>query len=169
MRDKRFVAEHRGGPLKKEQHRQLINWAYKCAKHILPLYGPMVDKKLTDALAVAKAWEKGKATVGEARKAAFAALAVARETKNPSSIAVARAVSHTVATAHMADHCTGAAEYGLKALASAGKAIAKERKWQDKQLPPEITKLVLSERKRKEKSWQTSLEKAKKAREKSVK
>jgi len=38
MRDKRFIAEHRGGPLKKEQHYQLIKWACDCAEHVLCLF-----------------------------------------------------------------------------------------------------------------------------------
>jgi len=36
MRDKRFIAEHRDGPLKKEQHRLLIKWACDCAENVLP-------------------------------------------------------------------------------------------------------------------------------------
>ena len=146
MRDKRFVAEHRGGPLKKEQHRQLINWAGKCAGHVLPLYGDTPDKRLVNALLVAGEWEKGNATVGDARKAALDAIAVANESSNPVSIAVARAVGHAVATAHMADHSLGGALYALKAVKIAGKSVEAERKWQKEQLPPEILDLVLSVR-----------------------
>lgn len=39
MRDKRFIAVHRGGPLSKEQHYQLISWAHTCTEHVLPLFG----------------------------------------------------------------------------------------------------------------------------------
>jgi hypothetical protein len=146
MRDKRFVAEHRGGPLKKEQHYQLMQWACACAEHILPLFGETIDARLHHALAVGEAWRQGNASVGEAQKASLGAHAVAREASNQVAIAVARAVGHAVATAHMADHSLGAALYGLKALKIAGRSIDAEKKWQDEQLPPEIKELVLTAR-----------------------
>lgn len=149
MRDKKFVAEHRGGPLSKERHYQLMQWAIDCAEHVLPLFGEPIDKRLKNALDVAKSWKDGKTTVGEARKAAVESHAVARESKNPASIAVARAVGHAVATAHMADHSLGPAYYALKAVKSAGKSVDEERKWQDEQLTKDIKELVLSARKNK--------------------
>ena len=146
MRDKRFVAEHRGGPLKKEQHYQLIELACVYVENVLPLFGETIDERLINALKVARAWKQGKATVGDARKAALEAIAVARESSNPAAIAVARAVGHAVATAHMADHSLVAAWYALKAVKSAGKSIDDERQWQDEQLPNEIRELFLSAR-----------------------
>jgi hypothetical protein len=151
MRDKRFIAEHRGGPLKKEQHRQLIKWACDCAEHILPLFGEKLDDRLENAILVAKEWEKGNATVGDARNASLGAIALANESSNTTSIAVARAVGHAVATAHMADHSLGAALYALKAVKNSGKSIDAERKWQNEQLPSEIMKLVLAAMIKKEK------------------
>jgi hypothetical protein len=153
MRDKRFVAEHRGGPLKKEQHFQLIIWACDCAEHVMPLYGKKIDERLVTALEVAKAWTKGKASVGDARKASSGAHAAARESSNSTSVALARSVGHAVATAHMADHAPGAAEYALKAIAIKDRDINAERKWQDDQLPSEIKNLVISARKKKSKFW----------------
>ena len=147
MRDKRFVAEHRGGPLKREQHYQLMKWACDCAEHVLPLFGENIDERLTDALRVAKAWAQGDASVGEARKASVAAHAAARESSDPAAIAVARSVGHAVATAHMADHSLGPAWYALKAVKAAGKSVDAERIWQDGRLPQEIRELVLSARK----------------------
>jgi hypothetical protein len=152
MRDKRFIAEHRGGPLKKDQHRQLINWACDCAEHVLPLVGGEPDKRLKNALRVAQEWEKGNASAGDARKASLDAIAVANESSNPASIVVARSVGHAVATAHMADHSLGAALYALKAVKNAGKSIDEERKWQNEQLPAEIMELVLTARSKKEKA-----------------
>ena len=146
MRDQRFIAEHRGGPLKKGQHYQLLKWACDCAERVLPLLGENIDERLTDALRVAKAWTRGDASVGDARKASVGAHAVARESSNPTAIAVARAVGHAVATAHMADHSLGSAWYALKAVKSAGRSIESERKWQDAQLPSEIKELVLTAR-----------------------
>ena len=148
MRDRRFVAEHRGGPLKKEQHYQLMTWACDCAEHVLPLFGENIDERLKNALNVAKAWKQGHASVGDARKASVGAHAAARESSNPTAIAVARSVGHAVATAHMADHSLRAAWYALKAVKNAGQSVDAERKWQDEQLPSEIKELVLTARKR---------------------
>jgi hypothetical protein len=150
MRDKRFIANHRGGPLKIGQHRQLILWACTCSENVLHLSGRNPDERLKNALLVAKAWTKGNATVGDARKASLGAIAAANESSNPVEIAVARSVGHAVATAHMADHSLGAAIYALKAIKVAGKSPDKERKWQNEKLPPEVRELVLSTRTKKE-------------------
>ncbi len=147
MRDRRFVAKHRGGPLKKEQHCQLIQWAVECAEHVLPLSGELPDERLKNALFVAKEWKAGNAPTGDAMKASVAAHALARESSSPISTAVARSVGQAVATAHMADHSLGAAWYALKAVKSAGQSTDAERRWQDEQLPPEIRDLVLTARK----------------------
>lgn len=66
MRDNRFVAVHRGGPLTKDHHHQLIRWARECSEHVLSLIDENIDQRLIHALYVAKEWEKEKATVGEA-------------------------------------------------------------------------------------------------------
>jgi hypothetical protein len=156
MRDKRFVAEHRGGPLKKKQHQQLTQWACDCADHVLFLFGKTTDYRLKNALAVASEWIKGNASVGDARKASVEAHVVARESSNPPSIAVARSVGHAVATAHMSDHSLKAALYALKAVKSAGKSVDAEKQWQNKQLPIEIVELVLTARNKKEKTLKIS-------------
>jgi hypothetical protein len=148
LRDKRFIAEHRGGPLKKEQHYQLMKWGCDCAEHVLSLFGEKIDERLTHALIVGKAWTRGQVSVGDARKASLDAHAVARESANATAIAVALAVGHAVATAHMADHSLGAAWYALKATKSAGKSAEAERGWQNEQLPSEIKTLVLTARAR---------------------
>jgi hypothetical protein len=138
------VAEHKGGPLTPTQHRQLMQWAIACATHVLPLFGENVDPRLQNALAVAEAWMQGAASVGEARAAAVAAHEVARESFSSASVAVARAVGHAVATAHMADHSLGPALYGLKAVRAAGGSVEAERNWQLEHLPAEVRALVLS-------------------------
>jgi hypothetical protein len=144
MRDKRFIAEHRGGPLKREEHRQLIKWACDCAEHVLPLCGESPDARLTDSILVAEEWRKGNASVGDARKASLRAITAANDSSDQISTAVARAVGHAVATAHMADHSLGAALYALKAVKIAGKSVDAEKKWQKEKLPEEILDLVLS-------------------------
>jgi len=153
MRDKRFIAEHRGGLLKRDHHRQLIKWACICCEHVLPLCGETVDERLINAILVAKAWASGNAKTGEAMKASVSCHAVARELADPISIAVARSVGQAVATAHMADHSLGAALYALKAVKFANRSIDAERNWQNEQLPSDIRKLVLSTRTEKEHSF----------------
>lgn len=145
MRDKRFVAEHRGGLLTIENHRKLIRWARECAGHLLPLIEENMDVRLADAIEVAKEWEKGNATTGKAIKASIGAHAAARESSDPVWIAVARSTAYAVATAHMADHAPGGALYALKAVKLSGKSADEEREWQNmqlQQLPPEIRVLV---------------------------
>jgi len=151
MRDKRFIAEHRGGPLKMEQHRQLMKWACDGAENVLPLLSEKSDERLKHALLIAQEWAKGNATVGDARNASLKAIAMANESSDPVAIAVARAVGHAVATAHMSDHSLGAALYALKAVKNAGQSIDAERKWQNEQLPSEIRELVQTTRTMKEK------------------
>lgn len=146
MRDQRFVAAHRGGSLTREQHFQLIEWACCCADSVLPLFGPKTDERLARALDVARQWRQGAASVGEARRASLGAIGAARECSDPAAAAVARAVGHAAATAHMADHCLGAAWYALKARKNAGGSVEAERKRQDERLPREIRGLVLSAR-----------------------
>jgi len=121
MRDKKFVAKHRGGLLSREQHIQLMNWAVRCAEHILPFLDEKVDERLIKALQIAKNWSDGITSVGEAREASVNAHKVARESSDPITIAVARSVGHAVATAHAADHSLGAALYAWKVLKNAGK------------------------------------------------
>ena len=150
MRDKRFIAEHRGGPLNKEQHIQLIKWACDCAEHVLPLIGESLDVRLKNALLIVREWVNGDVTTGDAIKASLRAHTVARESANPILKAIARSVGQAVATAHMADHSLGAATYALKAMKNAGKSIEAERKWQNEQLPVEIMELVLNTRSKKE-------------------
>lgn len=150
MRDKRFIAEHRGGLLKKEQHIQLILWACKCTEHIITLSGGEPDQRLFEALSVARDWAAGKKTVGNARKAAVRCIAAANETTDPFKVAIARAAGHAVATAHMADHSLGPALYGLKAVKYTGISVEEEREWQNAQLEKEIKELVITSRNLKE-------------------
>lgn len=143
MRDKRFVAVHRGGLLNREQHRKLMVWACECVNHVSYLLGPGTEKQIFKALSVGSAWVNGQASVGDARKAAVELLALARELTDSVQIALVRATGHAVATAHMADHSMGGALYALKAVNCAGKSMVEERNWQVEQLPMEIKDFVL--------------------------
>ena len=145
MRDQRFVAVHRGGPLDRINHRRLAAWAADCAEHVLPLFEKSSsDRRPRRAIELATAWARGEISVGDARKAAVAAHASARSATNKAAAAAARAAGHAVATAHMADHCLGPAIYGCKAVATADGSADAERAWQLKRLPRDLRKLVES-------------------------
>ncbi len=123
MRYRRFIAEHRGGPLKKEQHKQLIIWACQCVQSVLPLAGQPTYQRLTHVINIAYEWTKGNTSVGEARNASLEAIALANELTDQKEIAIARAVGHAVAAAHMSDHSIRAADYALKAVKLAGISV----------------------------------------------
>jgi hypothetical protein len=123
MRDRRFVAEHRGGPLSREDHVRLAQWAVECAEEALPIFQKhSKDSRPALALEIARAWAKGEMKTGAAMKASVAAHAAAREVKDPAASAAARAAAQAVATAHFADHCMGALLYLLRAIEIGGRA-----------------------------------------------
>lgn len=145
MRDRRFVAMHRGGPLEVNKHRLLATWAADCAEHVLPLFvSSGSDDRPRLAVEIGRAWGRGEVPVGVAMKAAIAAHAAARAGANRAATEAARAAGHAVATAHAADHSLGAALYGLKAVRAAGGDVEAERTWQVDRLPDEVRELVVS-------------------------
>lgn len=145
MRDKRFVAAHRGGPLDLATHRLLALWAADCAEHVLPLFiERSSDDRPKQAIETARAWARGEVPVGVAQKAAVAAHAAAREGASKAATAAARAAGHAVATAHMADHSLGGVIYGLKAVEASGGSTDAEYAWQIGRLPEELRELVVS-------------------------
>jgi hypothetical protein len=146
MRDIRFTAIHRGGPLSKERHRLLVSWAAACTEHVLPLIGINADKRVMDAIYAANEWVKGRSAVGDARKASVEAIAAANDAADPIAEAVARSAGHAAASAHMADHSIIAADYALKAVILSGGPVDDERKWQDERSYPDISGLISSAR-----------------------
>jgi hypothetical protein len=147
MRDKRFIALHRGGSLSKHHHYQLVLWACGCVENVLSFFEESDWKQqILAAFVVVKDWTVSNTTVGAARNAAFQMIALAKEVTDPVQKALARAAGHAVATAHMADHSLRAAEYVLKATQWTGNAVAEERAFQDTILPAEIRELVLTAR-----------------------
>lgn len=148
MRDERFRAVHRGGPLDLERHRLLAIWAAACAEHVLPLWEEAYsgDNRPRYAVEAARAWVRGEVRVGAARQAAVAAHTAARGATTPAAQAAARAAGHAAATAHMADHARSAARYACKAVevsSTAPDAGAAERAWQHEHLPDTIRSLIL--------------------------
>lgn len=152
MRDERFRAVHRGGPLDPRRHRLLSRWAADCAEHVLPLFSEKYpgDGRPRSAIETARAWARGEVTVGEARAAAVGAHAAARGAVDDAACAAARAAGHAAATAHMADHALGAAAYALRAVHASSRgrsdaeAVDREQAWQRGRLPKEIRALVQS-------------------------
>ena len=125
MRDRRFVAVHRGGPLDAATHRLLAVWAADCAERLLRLCGEMGrDERSRCAVRTARAWARRAASVGDCQRAAVAA--------------------HAAATAHMADHSLGVVIYGAKAVEAAGRSVEAELEWQLARLPHRLRRLVES-------------------------
>jgi len=160
-RDPRFVTISRGGLLDDQTHRKLALWAADCAEHVLRLFNEKYpdDKRPEIAIEKARAWARNEITMTQAREAAYAAHAAAKDTNGSASMA-ARAAGHAVATAHMADHELGAAAYAIKAVKEAStvterdNAGKKEKEWQRSTLSEEIKELVLSDqRNRNKKLW----------------
>jgi hypothetical protein len=143
MRDRRFVAEHRGGPLSRERHVFLARWAADCAERVLPLFARgSADPRPKRALEVLRAWADGKVKTGVAMKASLAAHAAAREVTDKAAIAAARAAGQAVATAHAADHSMGSLLYALKALEASGSTSEPELKLRLAKLPRHLRAMV---------------------------
>jgi hypothetical protein len=160
-RDPRFITVRRGGTLQDAHHRLHAVWAADCAQHVLPFFEQTQpsDDRPRRAIDQARAWARGEITMTQARTAAFAAHAAAREAFGAAKEA-ARAAGHAVAVAHMAAHELGAAAYAIRAARAAAPEDQREEagrlecQWQRAQLPGEIRELVLDdERLRNEKCW----------------
>ena len=150
MRNKDYIAEHRGGLLSKSHHSLLARWAADCAEHVLSIFSDVsADTRPRDAIRAAREWSEGRISVGDSRNAALAAHEAAREIKDKSMAAceVARSAGHAAATAHMADHALRAAQYALKAIKNHPTSVEDELEWQNNQLPEEIRDLVRNTRK----------------------
>ncbi len=122
------------GKLSSLDRTSMAIWAADCAEHVLPLFTETQpnDERPRLAIEAARAWARGDIKVGQARAAALASHAAARECTDAAACAAARAAGHAAATAHMAGHAVHAAEYAVKAVmsASASAAVAEESAWQ---------------------------------------
>ncbi|MFH0834752.1 MAG: hypothetical protein V1881_00205 [Candidatus Micrarchaeota archaeon] len=129
--------ETRDGDIKKKiaelaaktGHRTLAIWAADCAEHVLSHFEEKYpkDDRPRKAIEAARAWARGELSVSEARSAALASHAAARDAKDSAARAVARAAGHAAATSHVAGHAVHAANY-------AASAVPKERSWQYRHL-----------------------------------
>lgn len=151
-RDPRFITVRRGGTLLDGTHHLLASWAADCAGHVLPLFEKErpADRRPRDAIALARAWARGEATMKEAHDMAFVANAAGRGLPDPARFA-ALAAGQAVAVAHVAAHELGAAAYAIRAAMAAAPegreeaARRRERDWQRRRLPAAIKDLVLDD------------------------
>ena len=101
-------------------HKTASLWATACAEHVLPLFEAVYpqDQRPRSALEAGRAWAKGKLSMFEARKAAFASHDAARKAKEEGHLEacdVAKSCGHACATAHVKDHALPAATYAIRA------------------------------------------------------
>ncbi|WP_373290075.1 putative immunity protein [Longimycelium tulufanense] len=91
-----------GARLGKQDHGSSVLWAADCAEHVLPYFEKRhpEDDRPRQAVAVGRAWVRGEIAMSQARTAAFAAHAAARDADQAVARAVARAAGHAAATAH---------------------------------------------------------------------
>ena len=134
--------------LDEQDHRLLAVWASDCVEHVLAYFNETHpdDDRPRKAIEAARAWVRGDLPMIDARKAAFASHAAAREANNAAAQAAARAAGHAAATAHVADHARHAAAYAVKAVTSAkiaDNATAAESDWQYQHLPKHLRSIAL--------------------------
>jgi len=151
-RDLRLVTIRRGGILTDTDHRLIALWAASCAQHVLELFESVrpEDPRPREAIEQARAWVRGEITMSQARAAAGAANAAARDLDGAARHA-AHSAGQAAAVAHVAAHELGAASYAIKAARAAAPkgdgehAGRLECRWQREQLPEAIRELVLDD------------------------
>ena len=152
VRDPRFITIRRGGTLEDSDHRLLAEWAAVCAEHVLHLFEDArpSDMRPRQAIEHTRAWIRGEIMMTQARSAAGAAQAAARDLSGAARHA-AYAAGQAAVVAHVAAHELGAAAYAIKAVQAAtpkgdeDKAGRRECQWQREQLPKAIRDLVLDD------------------------
>jgi hypothetical protein len=129
--------------LDEQDHKLLAVWASDCAERVLKYFEEVhpEDDRPRKAIEAARAWVRGDLTMVEARKAAFASHASARDAKHAPAQSAARAAGHAAATAHVASHARHAAAYAIK---SVGDAADVERDWQHRSLPEHLHPVVFT-------------------------
>lgn len=84
--------------LDEEVRRTLVLWATDCAAHVLPYFEERYpdDNRPGEAVQAGRAWACGELTMSEARTAAFAAHAAARDADHAANYAVTAAANAAV-------------------------------------------------------------------------
>lgn len=152
MRDKALIRQHRGGELSCLDHRNLNSWARECCLKLMELSELPIDDTLIQAFKISELWETDKATVADIRKMSVLCHQLARETTDVLYRNIYRAVGHSLACAHMADHCLGVVYYGVKALQIKGFSKEQTIDWQLKLLhesSPHLLQIVIRNLERK--------------------
>ncbi len=137
----------------KQDQRPLATCAADFAERVLPYFEKAYpkDDRPRKAIEACRRWLRTEVfKMADIRGASLAAHASAREAKKGSAACfAARSAGQAVATAHVPQHAFGAAYYALKAVAAADPAnaevkVAKERKWQSRRLPRNLTQEFLN-------------------------
>lgn len=138
----RTEAKKRQMKLDKQDHSSLVLWAADCAEHVLPYFEKEYpkDDRPRKAIEAGRAWVRDEITVSDARVAAFAAHAAARDADHTAARAAARAAGHASATVHVASHAHAAADYAVTAAEAAGSPG--EREWQYRRLMEHLRPIV---------------------------
>ncbi len=123
-----------------QDHKLLAIWAADCAERVLSSFEELYpdDARPRKAIEAARAWVRGELTMVEARKAAFASHAAARDAMNSAAQYAARAAGHAAATAHVATHAPHAAKYAIKS----SNAPEQEFDWQYQHLPEHLRSIL---------------------------
>jgi hypothetical protein len=137
--------------ISKEEHKSLALWAAECAEHVLPYFEKKYskDSRPRKAIEACRAWANDSIRIGEARNAAFAAHAAARNAKKDNHLAAcfaARATGHVAAIAHVPKHVVAMMSYAVKAAEAAG--VLNEREWQYQHLPQNLQSIIENYEKR---------------------
>ncbi len=98
-------------------HKTAIRQALTTASAVVPFFEKAYpkDKRPRRAIEAGRAWLRGTMSVGDVRKAAFAAHAAARKAKSPAARAAARAAGQAASTVHVLGHAQHALDYVAKA------------------------------------------------------
>lgn len=137
-----------------EDHRLLVLWATACAERVIENFENAAadDDRPRRAIEAGRAWVRGELKMTDARKAAFAAHAAARDVTDAAAQFAARAAGHAAATSHVYTHAPHAANYAAKSLRNAFSvaegtkvldlAVLHERQWQREQLPEKLAAIT---------------------------
>ena len=135
-----------------EDHHLLAIWAAQCAQHVLHYFEDVRpnDDRPRRAIELTHAWVNGEIAMKQARMAAFASNAAAREVSGAAKVA-ALSAGQAAAVAHVAAHELGAAAYAIRAVMAASPEDKKEMvrhqecHWQRERLPERIRDLVIDD------------------------
>ncbi len=105
-------------------HQTAVRFACDCAERACKRMS--ADRRAYAAILAGRGWADGISTVSDARTAAFAAHAAAREAKTLGVQFAIRSAAHAAATVHVVTHAVAAADYAAKSAPDA----KKERVWQ---------------------------------------